>query len=134
MTPARLVEIIHSLQCRWDAGHRSGSDSYIRELCQAIRELQDDNAKPQKLIEDRPSQGEWHSKVDKHGNVTCNKCMKIQSHHFKACIYCCPHDALDFNEEWYALGWSLAFSCRCCGTNLDFKYDVLVKNYKVVKK
>ena len=57
----------------------------------------------------------WHSEeVDKHGNVSCLKCGRVQADSFKACIDCCSHNNMEFDEE-YDNGWHLVVLCSDCG-------------------
>ena len=76
----------------------------------------------------------WHGDdVDKNGNVACNHCKKVQSPSFTACVYCCEHKNLEFDDE-YDCGWRLDVFCTDCGKNFDFRNDDLMANYKIVKK
>ena len=76
----------------------------------------------------------WHGeRIDTHGNVACLKCGKAQSPYFMACIYCCTHEILEFTEQWDC-GWRLDVYCSICGKNFDFSKDVLIREYKAVRK
>jgi len=76
----------------------------------------------------------WHGEeVDKHGNVACDNCGKVQSPAFTACINCCKHEVLAFTED-YDCGWRIDVYCDICGKNFDFSNDDLIANYKAVRK
>jgi len=71
--------------------------------------------------------------TDGYGSVKCVKCGKIQSAGFKACIACCPHNVLDFTEDWHRGGWELEVVCADCGKNFDFTSSDIIANYKAVR-
>ena len=76
--------------------------------------------------------------TDQHGNVKCQKCGKVQSPMFRACIACCPHDTLYFTEDWHGPdeggGWELDVECADCGKNFDFSRSDIIANYKAVRR
>jgi len=76
----------------------------------------------------------WHGeRIDTHGNVACLKCGKAQSPDFIACIHCCTHEILAFTERWDC-AWILDVYCSICGKSFDFSNDVLIREYKAVRK
>ena len=76
----------------------------------------------------------WHGdSVDKYGNVKCLKCGKAQSPSFLACIYCCPHNNLEFDED-YDQRWRLSVFCADCGKNWGFSIQCLINKYRIIKK
>lgn len=77
---------------------------------------------------------EWASQfADSDGNAVCKDCGKVQAASFKACIYCCKHNELDFTEDWHC-GWNLDVECAICGKNFDFSNETIIREYKAVKK
>ena len=75
----------------------------------------------------------WHGEpVDEYGNVECLKCGKKQSPTFTACIYCCSHEVLLFDEDWDC-GWKLTVYCKNCGKYFDFNNRILIEGYKAIK-
>ncbi len=75
---------------------------------------------------------EWHTPIDKDGNVECLKCGKIQSQSFKACIRCCEHEHLKFVDD-YDNGWTFKAVCDDCG-NGELAADEIVRSYIAIKK
>ena len=76
--------------------------------------------------------------ADSYGNATCAACGHVQSPSFQACISCCKHDELRLVEDWHGAdeggGWELDVECSICGKNFDFSRDLLMREYKVVRK
>jgi hypothetical protein len=83
---------------------------------------------------------EWarYGEADKYGNVVCKTCENSQSPTFRACIYCCPHNELEFVEEWHGPvecgGWELGAECAICGKNFDFPREQIMQEYKAIRK
>ncbi len=77
---------------------------------------------------------DWHGEpIDQYGNVECKKCKASQAPSNSACMCCCTHETLNFDEE-YEVGWKLCVFCAECGKNFDFSNEELMKKYKAVKK
>lgn len=76
--------------------------------------------------------------TDNYGNVKCHGCNKFYSPSFPECPYCCSHEELDLVENWYGAddggGWGLDVVCSRCGKNFGFSREMLISEYKVVKK
>jgi hypothetical protein len=84
---------------------------------------------------DSPAMPGWAlpEPADEYGNATCKVCGKKQAPSFGACIQCCSHDELRFDEEWDQ-GWHLTVECAVCGKNFDFTNDELMRDYKAVRR
>lgn len=74
----------------------------------------------------------------KAGENFCDVCGKNQADSFKACIHCCPHNELNFTEDWKGSdecgSWELAFECAACGKNFEFQRADILRNYKAVRR
>jgi len=75
----------------------------------------------------------WASQFADGESAICKKCGKVQDVSFSACISCCKHDELYFTEEWHC-GWHLDVECAICGKNFGFDNDVIIREYKVVRR
>jgi len=75
--------------------------------------------------------------MDEFGNVQCPKCSGYYAPEFPSCPKCCPHDALNFVEDWHGPddggGWELDVVCSVCGKNWWAREEV-IRDYKAVRK
>ena len=67
--------------------------------------------------------------------MSCTLCVKGRN---AFCQTCCPHEELEFDEEYYGSdddgGWGLSVRCKHCGKDYGLSLAVLSAKYKIIKR